>query len=69
LVISHISYQTEIVNHSSDNVSSIVLNFSLIPKEIELDEVHVKDMNQRKKSLEYFHATFLVPTNGVTMHS
>lgn len=59
LVISHISYQTEIVNYSSDNVFPIVLNVSLHPREIVLEEVNVKDLNQRKKNLEYFRATFL----------
>lgn len=58
LVISHVSYQTEIFNYSSAIDSTIVLNVSLHPREIELEEVNVKDLNQRKKNLEYFYTTF-----------
>jgi hypothetical protein len=58
VVISHISYQTEIVNCLAGMVSPTVFNVSLHPREINLDEVYVKDLNQRKKNLDYFRETF-----------
>lgn len=59
VVVSHINYQTITVKYTTDNPSDLSLKLELTPRQVDIQEIVIRDKNRRESNLAYFQKTFL----------